>query len=113
MEEKPSHPNNYENGSISNLQIKEKKEAQKSNSTQSFMEQKKQGWDILESLASSQPIATIILRSSAWLELLGVLVGFSKFTQLITARVGAAKVLSKLLWDPNTGPSASTFPIED
>lgn len=64
---------------------------------------KHRGWGFFESLSSSPSIAKKILESSAWLELLGILVGYSEFTKVWTARSGAAKILSRLLWDPQTG----------
>ena len=59
---------------------------------------------LLESLSSSSSIAGKIVESTAWIELLGILVGYSKFTKVWIARTGAAKTLSRLLWDPKTGP---------
>jgi hypothetical protein len=71
------------------------------------------GWAVLEGLSSSPSIVNYILSSSGWVELLGVLVGYSKFTKSWSARTGAAKTLSRLLWDPNLGALAgkcySTF----
>jgi hypothetical protein len=64
------------------------------------------GWSVLEALSSSPSIANLIFESSGWIELLGILVGYCKFTKLWTARIGAAKTLSRLLWDPQTGSSA-------
>jgi len=64
---------------------------------------KHRGWGFFESLSSSPSISKKILESSAWLELLGILVGYSEFTKVWTARSGAAKILSRLLWDPQTG----------
>lgn len=67
------------------------------------MLKKQGGWTLFESLSSSPSIAPMILESSAWIELLGILVGYSEFTKVWIARVGAAKILSRLLWDPKTG----------
>ena len=61
-----------------------------------------QQWSILESLVSSPSVSTSILKSSAWLELLGIVVGYSKFTTNLVARRGSAKALSRLLWDPTS-----------
>ena len=72
-------------------------------------QRKDRAWSILEALSSSPSIADAILSSSSWIELLGVLVGYAKFTKLWTARVGAAKTLSRLLWDPKTGAGAGTL----
>jgi hypothetical protein len=74
--------------------------------TQKTTERKIRGWSVLEALSSSPSIATMLLSSSGWLELLGVLVGYITFTKVWTARAGAAKTLSRLLWDPTTGPLA-------
>ena len=64
------------------------------------------GWAVLEGLSSSPSIVNCILSTSNWVELLGVLVGYSKFTKSWSARTGAAKTLSRLLWDPNLGSFA-------
>ena len=61
---------------------------------------KQRVWTFLESLSSSPSIALRILESSSWLELLGILVGYSKFTKVWIDRSGACKILSRLLWDP-------------
>jgi hypothetical protein len=66
-------------------------------------------WSVLEALSSSPAVALQIASSSAWLELLGVLAGYSGFTKIWTARIGAAKTMSRLLWDPATGSSISTL----
>ena len=65
-------------------------------------------WAVLEGLSSSPSIAKYILSTSGWVELLGVLIGHSKFTKSWPARFGAAKTLSRLLWDPNLGSFAGT-----
>ena len=70
---------------------------------------KQKGWTFFESLSSSASIAPKILESSAWLELLGILVGYSEFTKVWIARTGAAKILSRLLWDPKTGVTLGKF----
>lgn len=72
-------------------------------SNQDDLLKKQRGWTFFESLSSSPSIAPKILESSAWLELLGILVGYAGFTKVWIARTGAAKVLSRLLWDPKTG----------
>lgn len=64
------------------------------------------GWALLESLSSSSSIAMKLVRSSGWLELLGIIAGYESFTKLFVSRLGAAKSLSRLLWDENTGPTA-------
>jgi len=67
---------------------------------------KSRAWSILEALSSSPSIAKQLMASSAWLELLGVLVGYRSFTKAWTARLGAAKTLSRMLWDTATGTMA-------
>jgi hypothetical protein len=64
------------------------------------------GWALLESLASSSSIAMKLVRSSGWLELLGIIAGYESFTKLFVSRLGAAKTLSRLLWDENTSQVA-------
>jgi len=73
------------------------------------MLKKERGWGFLESLSSSPSIAPKILESSAWLELLGILVGYSEFTKVWIARIGAAKILSRLLWDPKIGQTLASL----
>lgn len=75
-------------------------------SAQTASERKVRGWLVLEALTSSNSVAAQILSSCGWLELLGVLVGYSSFTKVWTARIGAAKTLSRLMWDPVTGAIA-------
>lgn len=77
--------------------------------SQNDLLKKQRGWTFLESLSSSPSIAPKILESSAWLELLGILVGYSEFTKVWIARNGAAKILSRLLWDPKTGQTLGRF----
>ena len=71
---------------------------------QSDILRKQRGWMLLESLSSSPSIASRLVESTAWLELLGIMVGYSGFTKNWIARIGSAKTLSRLLWDPKTGP---------
>ena len=80
-----------------------------SNNAQVDMLRKQRGWALLESLSSSPSIANGIVESSTWLELLGILVGYVQFTKVWIARVGAAKTLSRLLWDPKTGQTIGTL----
>ena len=61
------------------------------------------GWSCLEALVSSPSIANLLLSSNGWLEVVGVLAGYSVYTKLYAARVGAARTLSRLLWDPSSG----------
>jgi hypothetical protein len=67
------------------------------------------GWSVLEAISSSPSIAACILATTSWVELLGVLVGYSEFTKLWAARIGAAKTLSRLLWDPKLGSLAGMY----
>jgi hypothetical protein len=80
-----------------------------SDSSFDIRQRKARGWSVLEALSSSPSIANLILESSGWIELLGILVGYGKFTKLWTARIGASKTLSRLLWDPQTGAVAGKF----
>lgn len=64
------------------------------------------GWSLLESLSSSSSIASKMVHSSGWMELLGIIAGYESFTKLFASRMGSAKTLSRLLWDENTGPVA-------
>ncbi|CAB9505549.1 DnaJ (Hsp40) homolog, subfamily C, member 13 [Seminavis robusta] len=72
-----------------------------------IIRRKVKGWALMESLSSSPSVATKMIESSCWLELLGILVGYAKFSRMWAARVGAAKTLSRLMWDPQTGPSTA------
>ena len=68
-----------------------------------------QVWEILESLSSSPSVGSELIGSCAWIELLGIIVGYRTFTKVWAARVGTAKVISRLLWAPETGPSISSL----
>ena len=57
-------------------------------------------WSIMEKLCSSPSLASMVLSSSAWLELLGIIAGYAPFTKSYTARKGAAKTLARLFSDP-------------
>lgn len=67
---------------------------------------RQKGWSILESLSSTHSIAQQLVHSTGWLELLGIVVGFHNFSKSFASRQGAAKALSRLLWDPQTGAVA-------
>jgi hypothetical protein len=75
-------------------------------SDEMLSKRKTRAWSVLEALTSSPSIAAEILASTAWLELLGVIVGHQAFTRLFSSRLGAAKTLSRLIWDPAIGPLA-------
>ena len=81
---------------------------QRDSGIQVIIERQEHGWKILESLASSPSIARLLVKSSGWLQLIGILAGYEKFTKLWVDRKGAAKTLARLLWDPNTSPIAGT-----
>lgn len=72
--------------------------------SQTLAVRQQKGWALLEALSSSPSIASQLVQSSGWLELLGIIAGYSGFTKTWTSRQGAAKALSRLLWDPSTGP---------
>lgn len=76
---------------------------QDSNDDDVCLEKKRRVWSMMESLSSTPAVAKKLVESTGWLELLGMLVGYSSFTKKMLARKGAAKNLSKLLWDPVTG----------
>jgi hypothetical protein len=79
------------------------------NGPQVEMLRKQRGWALLESLSSSPLVAEKIVNSSAWIELLGILIGYTEFTKVWIARAGAAKTLSRLLWDPKTSQTLGEF----
>jgi hypothetical protein len=64
-------------------------------------------WSVAEALSSSLAIVSEILSTTGWIELLGILVGYAEFSKVWTARVGAGKILSRLLWDPRLGTVTS------
>lgn len=64
--------------------------------------QRAASWPLLEALASAPLIATELVSTSGWLELLGIAVGYAKFSTSWAARLGACSALSRLLWDPAT-----------
>ena len=72
---------------------------------------KLRGWLVLEALSSSPTVANYILSTVGWIELLGVLVGYAEFTKLWASRMGAAKTLSRLFWDPKTGSLAGMLVV--
>lgn len=61
-------------------------------------------WAMLDSLSVSPFVASKLVRTTGWLELLGVVAGYSKFTKALASRQGAARTLSRLLWDTAAGP---------
>lgn len=77
--------------------------------SQALAVRQQKGWSLLEALSSSPSIASQLIQGSGWIELLGIVAGYSGFTKTWTSRQGAAKALSRLLWDPSTGPLASAL----
>ncbi len=73
----------------------------------SWRERQEKAWSILEALASSESIAKAMVSSQGWLELLGLIVGYEPYTKALSSRIGAAKALARLLWDPHTGTTLS------
>lgn len=59
-------------------------------------------WLILENLACTPSVANVLITSSVWLELLGIITCYFHLCFIDMNRRGAAKVLSKLLWEPTT-----------
>ena len=100
-----SDQNNLEtNSAVVQSEIDGKKEADQAVASAT---RQRRGWALLESLTSSTSIANSLIKTSGWLELLGILVGYTKFTKLWSGRQGAAKTLARLLWDPATGAIAA------
>jgi len=66
-----------------------------------------QGWRVLEALTSTPSVALSLTSTTGWLELLGIAVGYSKFSKAFASRDGAVKSLGRLLWDPKTGGVAA------
>ncbi len=73
-----------------------------------WLEQK---WSILESLAKSPVVAGALVKSSVWLELLGVISCYDRFSSISAGRMGAARTLARLLWDPITTGTAGKCAI--
>lgn len=84
---------------------------QNASSARAGTRRQERGWSILESLSSSPSVASKLVQSSGWLELLGILAGYSEFSKKWVARCGAARILSRLLWDPQTGSLTGTYCI--
>jgi DnaJ family protein C protein 13 len=86
----------------------EKNEKDDFNAAQSkaLADRRHKGWSLLEALSSSPSIASQLIQSTGWMELMGIIAGYSGFSKTWTSRQGAAKALSRLLWDPQTGPIA-------
>lgn len=93
------------------LLVLERPDGSENESTSDASSRLQRGWALLESLCSSTSIATDMVRSSGWLELLGIIAGYESFTKLFASRMGSAKTLSRLLWDENTGPTAGKRPF--
>ena len=67
-------------------------------------------WKIFDCLISFPSIAVVTLQTGTWLELLGIVSGFSKFTSLLSSRVAAANILSCLLLNADVGSSSGMIP---
>lgn len=78
-------------------------ESDDENSNRELAINQQKGWALLEALSSSPSIASQLVQGTGWMELLGIIAGYSGFTKTWAARQGAAKALSRLLWDPETG----------
>jgi hypothetical protein len=63
-------------------------------------------WSVLELLASSSVVATHLVNSSGWLELLALLAGCERFNKTWSNRNGSAHVLARLLCDPQVSSTA-------
>jgi DnaJ family protein C protein 13 len=72
------------------------------NSSDSVSKRKRTGWSILEAMSASPPFAALMVESTCWLELLGILCGYRDFTTSWFSRLGAAKALARILWDNST-----------
>uniref|UniRef100_A0A7S1BP53 J domain-containing protein n=1 Tax=Corethron hystrix TaxID=216773 RepID=A0A7S1BP53_9STRA len=68
--------------------IQEEQQEVASELVQAYDRCHRRGWLVLESLASSTAIATVLAQTTGWIELLGILVGYSKFTKRLVARQG-------------------------
>ena len=68
--------------------------------------QQKTRWMILEYLVSSTSVAAELVASSGWLELLSIIAGCDRFNVNWTSREGSAKILARLLYDPQTSATA-------
>ena len=56
-------------------------------------------WESMVALASHRACASHIASTHCWLEILGVLLGLSGFVVTFADRLGAARVLGRLLWE--------------
>ncbi|GMH90851.1 hypothetical protein TL16_g11886 [Triparma laevis f. inornata] len=77
-----------------------------SKSAKKIAKRQQKGWQILEALTSTPSVALALTETSGWLELLGICVGYNKFSVAYASREGATKALGRLLWDPKTGTLA-------
>lgn len=65
-------------------------------------------WSVLEFLVSCSAVATHLVNSSGWLELLALVVGCERFTTVWFNRNGSAQVLAQLLCDPQVSSIAAS-----
>lgn len=66
-------------------------------------------WSVLETLASTSPVASSLVESSGWFELLSVVTGCSQFTKNRAAREGAARTMARLLHDPQVSTTTASL----
>lgn len=66
-------------------------------------------WSVLETLASTSPVASSLVESSGWFELLSVLTGCSQFTKNRAAREGATRTIARLLHDPQVSTTTASL----
>ena len=66
-------------------------------------------WSILETLASSSPVALSLVESSGWFELLSIVSGCRQFSKMWAAREGAARIIVKLLHDPQVSTTTASL----
>ena len=78
-----------------------------SRSAKKIAKRQQKGWQILEALTSTPSVALALVETSGWIELLGLCVGYNKFSKAYASREGATKALGRMLWDPKTGASVT------
>lgn len=60
-------------------------------------------WDLFESLATTPSIIYTLMKTIGWVQLLGIIVGYSKYSSKREARIASASILFQLLVDPKFG----------
>ncbi|GMH66879.1 hypothetical protein TrRE_jg7825 [Triparma retinervis] len=94
-----------DDGSDSTQTKEEGEEASKN--AKKLAKRQQKGWGILEALTSTPSVALALVETSGWVELLGISVGYNRFSRAYASRDGATKALGRLLWDPKTGTIAA------